>query len=130
MAITAPSAAPEAQTPDLMSDDMLPIAGAAALGLLALGGAGIAARRRKRRREAEEFDARQQALATLEDEPVMELGARDEVRKSIVIHINNRQVVIAGLAGPNFPKPAMSVVQENVRCRLLAEDEVRRTVVV
>ncbi len=75
-----PSAAPEAQAPDLMSDDMLPIAGAAALGLLALGGAGIAARRRKRRREAEEFDARQQALATLEDEPVMELGARDEVR--------------------------------------------------
>ena len=75
-----PVAANEAQAPDLMGDDMLPIAGAAALALLALGGAGIAARRRKRRRDAEEFEARQQALATIEDEPVMELGDRDEVR--------------------------------------------------
>lgn len=53
----------------VLDDNMLPIAGAAALGLLALGGTGLAVRRRRRRREDEEFEARQQALAALEAEP-------------------------------------------------------------
>jgi hypothetical protein len=69
----------------LMADDMaLAAAGAGALGLLALGGAGIAMRRRKRRREDEEFAARQQFLDRAEteraaEEPVLELGPHDEV---------------------------------------------------
>lgn len=62
-----------------MADPTLP-AGAAALGLLALGGAGIAMRRRKRRRENEEFEARQEALATDEAEPILELQPAEEVR--------------------------------------------------
>jgi len=78
--------APVNNTPDtlseLMADEMLPAAGAAALGLLALGGAGIAMRRRKRRREDEEFEARQQYLdqAETEAEPVLELDRTAEVR--------------------------------------------------
>ncbi|HYC95929.1 MAG TPA: LPXTG cell wall anchor domain-containing protein [Sphingomicrobium sp.] len=67
-----------------MTNETLPIAGAAALGLLALGGAGLVARRRKRRREDEEFEARQQALAMAAAEPEaeapLELEPADEVR--------------------------------------------------
>ena len=71
---------------ELMANDMaLPIAGAAALGLLALGGTGIAMRRRKRRREDEEFAARQQFLdaaeaeSEAEAEPPLELKPTDAV---------------------------------------------------
>lgn len=65
---------------DLMANDLLP-AGAAALGLLALGGAAMANRRRKRRREDAEFEARQQALAITEEEPpTLNLDRRAEVR--------------------------------------------------
>lgn len=52
----APVTGPPAQETSLFSDDMLPIAGAAGLGLLALLGAGVAMRRRKRR-DAEQFAA-------------------------------------------------------------------------
>jgi LPXTG-motif cell wall-anchored protein len=82
---TAPaSAAPDAQLADLLTGDALPIAGAAALGLLGLAGAGLIARRRKRRREDAEFEARQQALATIQDEPPLELGPADEVQPAPV----------------------------------------------
>jgi hypothetical protein len=48
----APLAAePAPATSNLMADETLPIAGAAGLGLLALGGIGIAMQRRRRRRE-------------------------------------------------------------------------------
>ena len=65
--------------PELMTEDMaIPAAGAAALGLLALTGAGIAMRRRRRRRENEEFEARQRFLDMAEAEPpVLELGRAD-----------------------------------------------------
>jgi hypothetical protein len=46
-----PVAAEPAQTTNLMADETLPIAGAAGLGLLALGGIGLAVQRRRRRRE-------------------------------------------------------------------------------
>lgn len=52
-----PFAEPPVATPEpadtTISDDVLPIAGAAGLGMLALAGAGMALRRRKRRREEE-----------------------------------------------------------------------------
>ena len=75
----APSAEPVAPpTPvagpaeqNLMADDALPIAGAAGLGLIALGGAGLVMRRRKRRREEEEFAERQWALDHSDAEPAM-----------------------------------------------------------
>jgi hypothetical protein len=70
---------------DLMSNEMLP-AGAAALGLLALGGAAMAMHRRKRRREDAEFEARQQALAAIDEEPpVLDLDRRAEVRPGPVL---------------------------------------------
>lgn len=76
--------APATAAPDLMAEltsgETLPIAAAAALGLLALGGAGLVAHRRKRRRENEEFAARQQALEMIDDEPTLELDPADEVR--------------------------------------------------
>jgi LPXTG-motif cell wall-anchored protein len=82
---TAPaSAVPDAQPADLLTGDALPVAGAAALGLLGLAGAGLVARRRKRRREDAEFEARQQALATIEEEPPLELGPADEVQPAPV----------------------------------------------
>lgn len=67
---------------DIIADDRLPYAGAAALGLLALGGAGLVSRRRKRRREDEAFEARQQILdrSEAEAEQPLELGPADEVR--------------------------------------------------
>jgi hypothetical protein len=69
---------------DLLSDEMLPVTGAVALGLIALAGAAMAMRRRKRRREKEEFEVRQQALDTIETEaepePVLELAPAAEVR--------------------------------------------------
>lgn len=62
------------QLDTLMSDDMvLAGLGAGALGLIALGGAGIALRRRKRRRDEAEFEARQQFLDSAEDDqPALE----------------------------------------------------------
>ena len=68
---------------DIMADDRLPYAGGAALGLLALGGAGLVSRRRKRRREKEAFEARQQFLDSVTDEPeppLLELDRSAEVR--------------------------------------------------
>ena len=65
-----------------MADDRLPYAGGAALGLLALGGAGLVSRRRKRRRENEAFEARQQVLDQAEGQsepPVLELDRSAEV---------------------------------------------------
>lgn len=64
-----PVAGPAEQ--NLMADDALPIAGAAGLGLIALGGAGLVMRRRKRRREEEEFAERQWALDHADAEPAM-----------------------------------------------------------
>jgi hypothetical protein len=57
-------------TETIATDDALPIAGAAGLGLLALAGAGFAASRRRRRREDEEFEANQRALVQADAEPV------------------------------------------------------------
>ena len=96
--------APSANAPDsLVGDDMLPVAGAVALGLLALGGAGLVARRRKRRRENEEFEARQEMLAMLEAEPdepqtlaesqpPLELRPADEVRPGPVFARNRAPI--------------------------------------
>jgi hypothetical protein len=65
---------------DLMDEPMLPV-GAAALGLIVLGGAGIAMSRRRKRRRDEEFEARQQALAMIDDEPqTLELDRATEVK--------------------------------------------------
>lgn len=73
---------------DLLAEERLPYAGGAALGLLALGGAGLLSRRRKRRRENAAFEARQQFLDTAEGqaEPVLELGPSDEVRAGPVLN--------------------------------------------
>jgi hypothetical protein len=78
----APAASENVNTlmSDLMADDMLPVTGAVALGLFGLAGAGVVMHRRKRRRENEEFEARQRALAEIEPEPVLELGPTEEVR--------------------------------------------------
>lgn len=74
----APPANDSADT--LLSDPLIPV-GAGALGLLVLGGAGIAMHRRKRRREDAEFEARQQALAAIDDEPApLELDPAAEVK--------------------------------------------------
>ena len=64
---------------DFMAEPMLPVAGAAALGLIALGGAGIVMKRRRRRLEDEEFEARQRALAMMEAESTPELDPAAEV---------------------------------------------------
>jgi hypothetical protein len=77
---TAAAGGSETLSSSLVANDMLPIAGGAALALVALGGIGLAARRRRRRREDEELEARQQALAMIDDEPTLELGQADEVR--------------------------------------------------
>ena len=81
---------------EIMADDRLPYAGGAALGLLALGGAGLVSRRRKRRRENEAFETRQQFLDHAKGEgdgetepPVLELDRSAEVRP-----------------GPAFARPA------------------------
>ena len=62
-----------------MAEPMLAIGGAAALGLIALGGAGIAMKRRRRRREDEEFEARQRALDMAEAEAAPEPGPAAEI---------------------------------------------------
>jgi hypothetical protein len=62
----AVAATPPAQDTSVASNAMLPIAGAAGLGLLGLIGVGVAMRRRKRRAEDAEFEARQSALAEIE----------------------------------------------------------------
>ena len=70
---------------DFMAEPMLPIAGAAALGLIALGGAGIVMKRRRRRREDEEFEARQRALDMAEAEatPEPSPGCRSPSRSGL-----------------------------------------------
>jgi len=83
--IAEPAAASDmasAMIADMLADDRLPYAGGAALGLLALGGAGIASRRRKRRRENEQFEARTRFLdlGVGEAEAPLELTPADEVR--------------------------------------------------
>jgi hypothetical protein len=60
------AAAPPAQDASILSNDLLPIAGAAGLGLLGLAGLGVALRRRKRRKEEEEFAAADQYEPALE----------------------------------------------------------------
>ncbi|MDP9423915.1 MAG: LPXTG cell wall anchor domain-containing protein, partial [Pseudomonadota bacterium] len=104
------SSATEAPASDLMTNETLPIAGAAALGLLALGGAGLVARRRKRRREDEEFDARQQALAMAaaepEAKPILELEPADELRPG--------PVFARGSAPIHDPVPAKTAPAGNV----------------
>ena len=79
--VAAPaSASMSDQLDTFMTDDMALVGlGAGALGLIALGGAGIAMRRRKRRREEEEFEARQEFLDSAEDEgPGMEPAGVDQ----------------------------------------------------
>ncbi len=83
--VAEPAPAPAPETTMVLSDDALPYAGAAALGLLALGGAGIASRRRRRRREAEDFEARQQALDAAEAEPVAEIDPTPEFQPEPVL---------------------------------------------
>lgn len=56
-ALSAPAQRPQAPPAELANDDVLPIAVAGGLGLLALLGAGVALRRRKRRAEDAEFAA-------------------------------------------------------------------------
>lgn len=106
---------------ELMANDLaLPIAGAAALGLLALGGAGIAVHRRKRRREDEEFAARQQILdaaeAKAEAEPPLELKPTDAVgagpafARQAPMHdpvparaaVSSQSPAVSSVPGPNF----------------------------
>lgn len=62
VAEAAPSAEPVPGFDDLLTEDSLPYAGAAGIGLLALAGAGLVARRRKRRRELEHYAANQHYL--------------------------------------------------------------------
>lgn len=106
---------------ELMANDLaLPIAGAAALGLLALGGVGIAAHRRKRRREDAEFAARQQVLdaadARAEAEPPLELKPTDAVgagpafARQAPMHdpvparaaASSQSPAVSSVPGPNF----------------------------
>jgi len=68
----APVAAPVAEPPATaetttmaINEDVLPIAAAGGIGLLALAGAGLAVRRRRRRREEVEFEARQEYAESL-----------------------------------------------------------------
>lgn len=74
--------APTAEA-DVM-DDVLPVAGGTALGLLAIAGAAMAMRRRKRREEEEEFAERQTALA--EAEPVAAVPEPAFVRTAQPVH--------------------------------------------
>jgi hypothetical protein len=62
-ATAPPAVEPAPASTNLMADDALPIAGAAGLGLLALGGIGLAVQRRRRRREEmQHFKANQAYL--------------------------------------------------------------------
>ena len=63
----APVAEPAPATTNLMADETLPIAGAAGLGILALGGIGLAFSRRRRRRE--ELEHHRAAEAFLDQHP-------------------------------------------------------------
>jgi len=66
----APPAEQVATTDNSMADDALPIAGAAGLGLLALGGIGLAVGRRRRRREEREHQRANQLYLEQHPEPV------------------------------------------------------------
>ncbi|MFL6779601.1 MAG: hypothetical protein ACJ8FC_03405 [Sphingomicrobium sp.] len=71
-----PPAEPAPASTNLMSDEALPIAGAAGLGLLALGGIGLAVQRRRRRREEmQHFKANQ---AYLDEHPEAATPHHDE----------------------------------------------------
>lgn len=100
---------------DIMADDRLPYAGGAALGLVALGGAGLVSRRRKRRRENEALEARQQFLDRAEGEakpPVLELDRNAEVRpgpafaRPAPIHdpVPAQKAALAGAPATKVPK--------------------------
>jgi len=70
------AAEPAPAATNLMADDALPIAGAAGLGLLALGGIGLAVQRRRRRREEmQHFKANQ---AYLDEHPEAAMPHNDE----------------------------------------------------
>jgi hypothetical protein len=83
--VAEPAVPPATQAPPIDQanaiDDFAPIAGAAALGLLGLAGAGLAMRRRRRRREDEEFEANQWALnhAAAEPQPAPAMAAPEPV---------------------------------------------------
>jgi hypothetical protein len=66
--VASPPVEPVATETLAVNEDMLPVAGAAGLGILALAGAGMAMRRRKRRREEAEYEDRQWALDHVEAE--------------------------------------------------------------
>lgn len=84
IAAPAPTDAPtaiEAMIPDeLVPDDMIPVAGGAALGLLGIGGIAMAMRRRKRRKEEDELHAAKWAMieASAEPEPRPALDLKPE----------------------------------------------------
>jgi hypothetical protein len=69
-----PVAEPAPATTNLMADETLPIAGAAGLGLLALGGIGLALSRRRRRRD--ELEHHRAAEAFLDQHPEAAAVAR------------------------------------------------------
>jgi hypothetical protein len=78
--VVAPADQPPASA-DLMSNDMLPIAGAAGLGILALAGAGLAVRRRRRRAQEAEDAAWQEEVESAADpvaEPAMVVEPQHE----------------------------------------------------
>jgi hypothetical protein len=94
----APLAAdPVTASNELMTDESLPLAGAAGLGLLALGGIGLAMQRRRRRREElEHYRANQQYL---DKHPVAEIS-------------NDRQPAFARTAPPAAAIAAASTLPE------------------
>lgn len=72
--VAPPAAEPVQPATELMADEMLPIAAAGGLGILAIAGAGLAIRRRRRRRvELEHIRANQQYL-NAHPEPATEPG--------------------------------------------------------
>jgi resuscitation-promoting factor RpfA len=66
--VQAPIAEPTVTADTNMNGAMIPIAGIGALGILALGAAGLIVRRRRRRAEDAEITARQQLAGTATDE--------------------------------------------------------------
>jgi hypothetical protein len=78
--VVAPADQPPATT-DMISNNMLPIAGAAGLGILVLAGAGLAVRRRRRRAQKADDAAWQDDVETAADpvaEPAMVVEPQHE----------------------------------------------------
>ena len=75
----AVAATPPAQDSSIDSNTLLPIAGAAGLGLLGLIGIGVAMRRRKRRNEEEEFAAAEEIEPAFEAPAPAEPIAADQI---------------------------------------------------